>query len=323
MCSDMGVSAHDYTVQLQGILGLCLVLGVAILVLHAWISRTFPRNPKGSAATRRAAVASGSAVVVPRPSDPVAVVEGGAAAAERRHISLDLEEAVRGLNYCSLDNHHQQHPVGSANGAAQQQQQQAIGHAKEVAVGAAAARTNGAGPPSTSAPAANKQQTKTRQRAKPAAMSMAAAFAFLRQSPQIRCLAVMALAQVRRRGGRLFGGKAGRRYSSLCVIPPPRSPLPAPRAGHHHQPFGAGLEALPAPPGLHACRVLGVPGGHGHVDGHRNWWALRGWRRACLRAERHPKRTLERTRLTACASPHQHPACLPPRHAHVCESHAL
>ena len=42
--SDLGATSHlSYAVQLQGIMGLCLSLGLVILGVHTWISRTFPK----------------------------------------------------------------------------------------------------------------------------------------------------------------------------------------------------------------------------------------------------------------------------------------
>ena len=134
------VGVHiTYTAQLQGTIGVCVVLGFAIVALHAFISRTFPKNPKGSTAKKVAARKEEDAR---RESAP--------------HVPLDLESSVYGLNYCEAT-------PGTLHAAAPAPTQ--------LEVEAAA--------------------KKKRQ----ASMTLGDAWAFLRRSPQIRCLAVMAVAQ--------------------------------------------------------------------------------------------------------------------------------
>jgi AAA family ATP:ADP antiporter len=162
----------SYTAQLQATVGLCVVMGVAVVALHRHISATFPRNPKGSTARRVAAERAAAAA---------AAAAGGAV----RHVKLDLEASVRGLNYCDVEGR----PAAAAAAAA-------------APSGAAPAASNGAAaaaaldPPPQQQPAAPAPRgAKAKSKAHKPPMGVADAFAFLRRSPQIRCLAVMALAQ--------------------------------------------------------------------------------------------------------------------------------
>lgn len=109
--SDTGATSRlSYAQQLQGIMALCICLGGAILVLHAWISRTFPKNPKGSTALKmRRAAAAKAAAAAAAEAGPGSGASGG-----HRHVALDLEAAVQGLNYCSLE---QQQAAARQNGA--------------------------------------------------------------------------------------------------------------------------------------------------------------------------------------------------------------
>ncbi|EFN55123.1 hypothetical protein CHLNCDRAFT_134175 [Chlorella variabilis] len=205
--SDAGSSSQlHYASQLQSIMFLCLGLGGVILALHAWISRTFPKNPKGSTALKlaaqRRAVAAGAASDGSKP----------------HHRALDLEAAVKGLNYCSLEEQQEAAQRNGAapppangtaalrnNGAALPPQQTAVNAAAAAATetplaGGNHAR-NGHVADSTQAGSSNQdaaaevEQQQAKKKRKKEAMSMKDAWQFLCKSPQIQCLAVMALAQ--------------------------------------------------------------------------------------------------------------------------------
>lgn len=160
------VGVHmSYTVQLQATIGLCVALGCCIIALHTYIAKTFPRNPKGSTAARVAAErAQAAREAEAAAAEAAAGRSNGANGAAMQRVKLDLEASVRGLNYCEV------HPSGDGS-AASYTSSSVSSIDKKVASSAAAS-------------------TKTAK-----AMSLGEAFAFLRNSPQIRCLAVMALAQ--------------------------------------------------------------------------------------------------------------------------------
>ena len=134
LISEVSNSVLPYTQQVQLAVALCVVLGVVIAATHTMITRTFVKNPKGSAADRLRHGSNGS-------------VQCGS------DVVIDNESSVPGLNYCNIQD-------------------------RSV--------TETAGEPSTSAVA--KEETKE-------AMGMKEAWLFLVKSPQIRCLAIMALAQ--------------------------------------------------------------------------------------------------------------------------------
>ncbi len=230
--SDASSGSHfNYTQQVQGIMVLCIGLGSVILALHAWISATFPRNPKGSTAARIRAEAAAA-------RQAAAAASAAAAGGEHHHVPLDLEAAVKGLNYCSLDGTHSAAARASyssshsGNGATSHHSNGAAplppqGAAVQAAAAAASSSSDssssssngavpaGAGPGSSSAAAAEQQQQQQQKSSKKSkkkqeAMSIADAWQFLRKSPQIRCLAVMALAQVRwgeREGGKQWNSR--------------------------------------------------------------------------------------------------------------------
>ena len=227
--SDAGTTSRlSYAQQLQAIMALCICLGGAILVLHAWISRTFPKNPKGSTALkmRRAAAAKAAAAAAAE----AASSGGGSGGGGHRHVALDLEAAVQGLNYCSLEQ--QQAAAAQQNGAAAAHSNGAAalppqGAAANAAAAAASSSSSGhvseqaaagAGPGSQAAQQQQQQEQQQRRGGKKKqqeAMSIQDAWRFLRRSPQIRCLAVMALAQVRRLPACLYG-QAVRRAGLHC-----------------------------------------------------------------------------------------------------------
>jgi hypothetical protein len=196
-------TALGYTAQLQGIMVLCLGIGGVILALHAWISRTFPRNPKGSTALRRAAE---------RRADAARLAASNGSGKHR--VPLDLEAAVKGLNYCSLDDQPARgngaalanSAAMQANGAALPQQHASTTAAASAASHVGSSLADGRQPPAAGAAQAGsraaseqqqqQQQQDGKQAGKPEAMSIRDAWHFLVKSPQIRCLAVMALAQV-------------------------------------------------------------------------------------------------------------------------------
>jgi AAA family ATP:ADP antiporter len=171
--SDAAAGRLSVAAQLQFAVGTCLCLGAVILALHTYISRTFPLNPKGSTEGRRAAAAAATAAAA-----AAAVGAGaGAAAGGHAHVAADsFAGAVRGLNYCDLRDAPSQ-----------------LRRLDDIAAAAGGGNGNGAAaapplPPPLPPPAAPEKRRR-------APMGLKAAFAFLAASPQIRCLAVMALAQ--------------------------------------------------------------------------------------------------------------------------------
>lgn len=247
--SDAGSSSQlHYASQLQSIMFLCLGLGGVILALHAWISRTFPKNPKGSTALKlaaqRRAVAAGAASDGSKP----------------HHRALDLEAAVKGLNYCSLEEQQEAAQRNGAapppangtaalrnNGAALPPQQTAVNAAAAAATetplaGGNHAR-NGHVADSTQAGSSNQdaaaevEQQQAKKKRKKEAMSMKDAWQFLCKSPQIQCLAVMALAQVR--------------LALHCMAALQRAPLnalPASRPTRRNRPEATGCSVCRASP---------------------------------------------------------------------------
>lgn len=131
--SDVSGVSMSYTAQLQITIGVCVIIGCIIIALHAYISKTFPRNPKGSTAARMA----------------MERAERQSGINTAKHV--DVEATVKGMNYCDIKEHQSND------------------------------QKNGAG----AVVDASRQS----------AQSLSDAWAFLRRSPQIRCLAVMAVAQ--------------------------------------------------------------------------------------------------------------------------------
>lgn len=119
LISQISHSHLSYTQQVQITVAVCVVMGVLIAFTHTYITRTFVKNPKGSAADRLRLAAS--------KSKPIK--------------KIDNESSVQGLNYCDI---------------------------------------------SEKVPVKEKKKQ---------AMGMISAWKFLIKSPQIRCLAIMALAQ--------------------------------------------------------------------------------------------------------------------------------
>lgn len=186
------------------------------MVLHRFISARFPRNPKGSTAVkmaqqraqqarRAAAAAAGGQQQPPALPAPPAQhqqqqQQGG------MHVASAAEglrgRVLRGLSVLSL-----RRGAGAGGTVAFDQSSGGkMGAASSLSGSRPTAALNGAGPHGGAAepgssndgsngarPAADGGKDKKKR-----AMSMKDAFAFLKSSPQIRCLAVMALAQVGR-----------------------------------------------------------------------------------------------------------------------------
>lgn len=146
------LNSASYATQLQSIMVMCLVFGVAIIGLHQYISMTFPKNPKGLTAAKLRAQAAQEAL---RSSE----------SSSTQHIKLDLEASVKGLNYCDIT--------------------QSSGDAVPAIVVADSIGKRNQNHP-------NKNENVERGGS---GMSMRDAWEFLKASPQIRCLALMALAQ--------------------------------------------------------------------------------------------------------------------------------
>lgn len=147
--SDVSGVAMSYTTQLQTTIGFCVFLGFIIIALHAYISKTFPRNPKGSTAARMAIERAERRSNTPTSTSSLFSNGTGSTHSGKHHV--DVEATVHGMNYCDIREH-------------QSKEQKENGMEKNSTSG-------------------QKSQ------------SLADAWAFLRQSPQIRCLAVMAVAQ--------------------------------------------------------------------------------------------------------------------------------
>lgn len=168
------VDSSSYTSQLQSIMVLCLGLGAAILVLHTYISRTFPRNPKGYTAAKMRKAAAQVALNAERDMNATSNNTNGV----HKNVKIDLEASVKGLNYCDLTTKSTTGSIDGDNGTRS--------NGISSSSGGDRARSSSTTSTSTSTTTA----TKTKE-----AMSMKDAWYFLKASPQIRCLAVMALAQ--------------------------------------------------------------------------------------------------------------------------------
>jgi AAA family ATP:ADP antiporter len=177
--SDASDIHMSYTHQLQGTISLCVCLGLVVLGLHAFISRTFPVNPKGStiakinkekavqvakdAANAKAAAAAAAVSAV--------VIEGETSEERLQRMKVDLEATVRGLNYCDVEEHAHSTTTSSSTSSS-----------------TTSATATGISSPTSSFPPPHAPAIKK-------SMGMKEAFMFLRKSPQIRCLAMMAIAQ--------------------------------------------------------------------------------------------------------------------------------
>jgi AAA family ATP:ADP antiporter len=164
----------SYTSQLQSILILCLGLGAAILVLHTYISRTFPRNPKGYTAAKMRKAAAQVALHAEKNMAAASYSSNGGSSSNggvHKNVKIDLEASVKGLNYCDLTTKSTMDNVDGEKGTSSNG-------------GTGGDRAMNSSSTSTSTTSKTKE-----------AMSMKDAWYFLKASPQIRCLAVMALAQ--------------------------------------------------------------------------------------------------------------------------------
>lgn len=203
--SDAAGVSMSYAAQLQATIGLCVVMGCIIVVLHAHIARTFPKNPKGSTLAKMA--------LERRVEAAATLAQSNRGRADHMaQVKLDLEASVRGLNYCDIEEHahhrdqsltdnaapaakngsfrnngasgHQRRLNGLANGNGN-------GNGASNGVYNVRNRLNGqaigANPPS---PPKRKAAASVKR-----SMSLRDAWEFLAKSPQIQCLAVMAVAQ--------------------------------------------------------------------------------------------------------------------------------
>lgn len=169
----------SYTAQLQATIALCVVLGLAVVSVHRYISATFVKNPKGSTAKRL------------REEREAREAEDRRA---QHHVRLDLESSVRGLNYCDVEEHQREAGSGATTSSSSTSSGSSPRSGGSSRNGSA--RGGGGEPPVSTVAAARAYKAKVKPpKTKPPPMSVADAFAFLRRSPQIRCLAVMALAQ--------------------------------------------------------------------------------------------------------------------------------
>lgn len=195
--SDASGVHMSYTHQLQGTIGLCVAMGVMVVSLHAYISRTFPINPKGSTADKMRRQKTAAAQAERAAAAAAAAVNGVSQeekeAARLHRVKMDLEATVQGLNYCDVTEHNSHssetnilnthYTSGTVSSTTTSSSNGASSPAWSSNGNVSHVSKNGALPPKPKAKGVKKS------------MSMVDAFAFLRQSPQIRCLAMMALAQ--------------------------------------------------------------------------------------------------------------------------------
>ena len=130
LISEVSHSFLTYNQQVQCTVALCVCLGLVISACHTYISKTFEKNPHGSAAARLKQKHE---------------AQNDRGVHER---SIDKEAIVPGLNYCDIN-----------------------------------------------PPESRKKDTDDRKKSADKAMKLGDAWRFLIKSPQIRCLAIMALAQ--------------------------------------------------------------------------------------------------------------------------------
>ena len=130
LISEVSHSFLNYTQQVQLTVSLCVILGVVIAFTHTYITRTFVKNPRGSAADR---------------------MRAQKLERQKGHVVIDNESSVPGLNYCDIQQHEAEMHV--------------------------------------------KNSVTSEKKKKKEAMGIVSAWKFLIKSPQIRCLAIMALAQ--------------------------------------------------------------------------------------------------------------------------------
>ena len=163
--SDASGVHMSYTHQLQGTISLCVCLGFVVLGLHAFISKTFPINPKGSTLAKinkeKEIQAAKDAKAAAAAATEVVAVEDETSEERLQRMKVDLEATVRGMNYCDVEEHAHSTTTSSSTPA-------------DVSPS-----------PLPLPPPAKRKKT----------MTMKDAFIFLGKSPQIRCLAMMALAQ--------------------------------------------------------------------------------------------------------------------------------
>lgn len=201
--SDAAGVSMSYTAQLQATIGLCVAIGCIIVVLHAHIARTFPKNPKGSTAIK---------VALERRVKAAAALEesNSGGAARLAQVKLDLEASVRGLNYCDIEEHAHRGDQASTddvaappNNGSSNTSSNGAGRYRPLN-GLAAANGNGRSngfyniengfngqEASANPPSQPKRKVANSRRS----MSLRDAWEFLAKSPQIQCLAVMAVAQ--------------------------------------------------------------------------------------------------------------------------------
>ena len=212
--SDASGVHMSYTHQLQGTIFFCVALGVVVIGLHAYISKRFPKNPKGSTLARiaaqkkaagaaRTAAAAAALMKVDAQEGTVAEASSSSSSSSTtrssngsqsdadntdrvQRIKLDLEATVRGMNYCDVE----EHPSRSTSESSTTTATTTTTTTTNVnGISSSSSSTN------TTAPKTTKETAAAADVPPKKSMSMKEAFAYLRKSPQIRCLAMMALAQ--------------------------------------------------------------------------------------------------------------------------------
>ena len=161
LIGDVSGSWLTYSQQIQLTVAMCVVMGVAIAVVHTHIVRTFEKNPKGSAVDRKRRREAKEA----REAKERAVGATGGG-----KVRLDAEASVPGLNYCDVTEKGK--TFAAENGTL-------AGSSQEL-------KSSSTSTPSTSSLPAGKDTS---------GMSIMSAWKYLIKSPQIKCLAVMAIAQ--------------------------------------------------------------------------------------------------------------------------------
>nr|BBG40173.1 hypothetical protein [Parachlorella kessleri] len=234
-----------YTTRVQIIMGLCVTLGLGIMALHRYISKRFPKNPKGSTVQRVAAERAQQAKQQ-RAGQPAqqqrgssdsggsrgAIADDGSGGNGVLGLAAGLKgRVIRGLGALARNSGGDVHFAGTGSGKAgivsltakaPSPAALSLNSSSGAAVSIAIATTssssrsgggslgngtvagqplNEAGQPLSEEDEAVRQavlaaeRREARRQRRKKAMSLKDAFSFLKRSPQIRCLAVMALSQ--------------------------------------------------------------------------------------------------------------------------------
>lgn len=197
----------SYSLQLQSTVALCVALGCIVMALQTFISRTFPKNPKGSMFRLKKSAETEQKVASPDDLENERTDIDWECTARDEHVMLDLEASVAGLNYCDVDEHSREMKKMnkkdavmrlSSNGSIENTMKTSNGNSNTRSdLNACERGRNGA---RNSAIAGTGHSVESMEASSSTAsssssMSLVDAWQFLSHSPQMRCLAIMALAQ--------------------------------------------------------------------------------------------------------------------------------